>query len=68
MQTITYSISNISCGHCVMHIKQALNELEGIQSVEGDVQGKEVTVEFTDPATDKLIRETLVSINYPAQD
>ena len=51
-----------------MHIKQALNELEGIQSVEGDIQGKEVTVEFTDPATDKLIRETLVSINYPAQD
>lgn len=51
-----------------MHIKQALNELEGIQSVEGNVQGKEVTVEFTDPATDKLIRETLASIDYPAQD
>jgi copper chaperone len=67
MKTLTYSIPNISCGHCVKHVKQALNALEGVLSVEGLPQDQEITVEFTDPATDELIRETLASIDYPAQ-
>jgi copper chaperone len=67
MKTLTYSIPNISCGHCVMHVKQTLKALEGVLSVEGLPQDKQITVEFTDPATDELIRKTLASIDYPAQ-
>lgn len=68
MKTLTYSVPAISCGHCVMHIKQELSTLEGVESVEGDPRGKHVTVEFTSPATDELIRATLAKINYPAED
>lgn len=67
MKTLTYSIPNISCGHCVMHIKKALSALDGVEAVEGDLTEKRITVEFTAPATDELIRKTLTEINYPAE-
>jgi copper chaperone len=62
----TFSIPNISCGHCVMSIKNELSELEGVKTVEGDPGNKSITVEFESPATLENIRETLKEINYPA--
>ena len=62
----TFSIPNISCGHCVMSIKNELNELDGIKLVEGDPENKSITVEFESPATLEQIKETLKEINYPA--
>ncbi len=62
----TFSIPNISCGHCVMSIKNELNELDGIKTVEGNPENKNITVEFESPATLEQIKETLKEINYPA--
>ena len=62
----TFSIPNISCGHCVMSIKNELNELEGVKTVEGDPGTKSITVEFESPVTLEQIKETLIEINYPA--
>ena len=62
----TLSIPNISCGHCVMSIKNELNELDGVKTVEGDPENKSITVEFESPATLEQIKETLKEINYPA--
>ena len=67
MQTICYSIPNISCHHCIMRITQALTAVEGVLSVEGDIPGKQVSVEFEAPATDELIRAKLEEIGYPAE-
>jgi copper chaperone len=66
MEKETLSIPNISCGHCVMSIKNELTELDGIEAVDGDPGAKTVTVEFDAPATLALIRDKLVEINYPA--
>jgi copper chaperone CopZ len=63
----TFTIPNISCGHCVMTIKNELGEIDGIQRVEGDADGKTVTVTWEPPATGEKIRTTLADINYPAQ-
>ena len=65
MATKTYVIPNISCAHCVMHITNRLNEIEGVENVEGDVTSKEVTVEFSEPASDEVIIAALEEINYP---
>jgi copper chaperone CopZ len=62
----TFSIPNISCGHCVMSIKNELNELDGVKTVEGDPETKSITVEFESPVTLEQIKETLKEINYPA--
>jgi copper chaperone len=58
-------ISNISCGHCVMAIKNELSELEGVGKIDGDPENKSITVEWETPATLEIIKNTLNEINYP---
>ena len=67
MNTVTYSIPAIHCGHCVHTIKMELSELEGVKSVEGDPSLKKIKVEFDAPATEDAIKSLLKDINYPVQ-
>jgi len=64
MTTRTFQVPNISCHHCVMTIQRELGELQGVKSVKGDVQTKEVTVEWEAPATWDSIKSLLAEINY----
>ena len=66
MGKTTFSIPNISCGHCVMSIKNELSELEGVKSVEGNPETKSIDVEWDAPITEDKLKETLNEINYPA--
>ena len=66
MEKKTFSIPNISCGHCVMSIKNELSELEGVKSVEGNPEAKSIDVQWDTPITEDKIKETLKEINYPA--
>ncbi len=67
MEKQTLNIPNISCGHCVMSIQNELTELEGVTGVDGDINGKTVTVSWDEPATLERIKAVLKEINYPAQ-
>ena len=64
--TVTYTIPNISCGHCVHTIKSEVTELEGVQSVEADMLTKKATITYEPPATEEKIKTILAEINYPA--
>ena len=68
MKTVTYTIPNISCNHCVHTIKMEVGDLAGVQSVDADVASKQATFTFEAPATEEKIKETLAEINYPAQE
>ena len=62
----TLSIPNITCGHCVMAIKNELSQIEGVQDVNGSPEDKNISVEWDLPATLDKIKATLKEINYPA--
>ncbi len=66
MTTETFSIPNISCGHCTASIQNELSEVNGVSRVEGSVETKSVTVDWSAPATREKILATLKEINYPA--
>ena len=66
MEKKTFSIPNISCGHCVMAIKNELSELNGVKMVDGNPDTKSVDVEWEAPITEDKIKQTLKEINYPA--
>ncbi|MCX6026567.1 MAG: heavy-metal-associated domain-containing protein [Chloroflexi bacterium] len=66
MLTVTYSVPNISCGHCVHTIKSEVASLTGVQRVEADLATKKVTIQFDAPATEQTLRARLAEINYPA--
>ena len=68
MESKTFSVPNISCGHCVMTIQKELGEIEGVSKVEGDPGKKEVALDWEAPATLEKIMSTLKEINYPAAE
>lgn len=65
MNTVCYSVPNISCNHCVLHVQKALQPLQGVNKVDVDLTSKSVTVEFDSPATDLQLRAVLAEIGYP---
>lgn len=66
MTTVTYSIPNISCGHCVHTIQSEVSELAGVQSVAASAESKQAVITFDAPATEDQIKALLKEINYPA--
>jgi len=65
MTTVTYSIPNISCGHCVHTIQTEIIELEGVQEVRASAETKTAVITFTAPADETSIKKLLAEINYP---
>lgn len=65
MTTVTYSIPNISCGHCVHTIQSELSELAGVQTVSASQDARQATITFDAPATEEQIKALLAEINYP---
>jgi len=65
MSSKTFEVPNISCGHCVMTIKNEVSDLAGVKTVAADQATKVVTVEWDAPATWDQIQALLVEINYP---
>jgi len=65
MTSKTYSVPNISCGHCVHTIQTELAQLTGVARVEASQERREVKVEFEAPATEDSIRALMAEINYP---
>jgi len=65
MESKSYTVPNISCGHCVHTIQTELRDLKGISRVEVSQADKRVAVDFESPATDEGIRTALAEIDYP---
>lgn len=67
MDSKTFKVPAISCGHCVHTIKMELGDLPGVSTVNADQETKMVTVMWDAPANWEQIRQTLVEINYPPE-
>ncbi|MBN2500049.1 MAG: heavy-metal-associated domain-containing protein [Anaerolineales bacterium] len=65
MTTVTYSVPNISCGHCVHTIQMEVGDLAGVESVKASNETKQVEINFDEPATEDKIKSLLAEINYP---
>ena len=58
-------IPEISCTHCINNIKNELQDMPGIVSVDGDVAAKNIAVKWEGPANLSDIIEILQDIGYP---
>jgi len=67
MESKTFVVPNISCGHCVHTIEIEISDVQGVKSVKADQQTKQVTIQWDKPATWAEIEKTLTEINYPPQ-
>lgn len=57
-------IEGMSCGHCVMHVKNALMELEGVANVEVNLDDKSALVELSSAVEDSTLKEAVEDAGY----
>lgn len=56
-------IEGMSCGHCVMHVKEALEDL-GAANVEVSLEKKQALAEVDDSITDEKIKFAVEDAGY----
>lgn len=67
MNSKTFKVPNISCGHCVNTVEMEVGEISGVTNVKADESTKQVVVEWSDPANWEQINTLLQEINYPPE-
>jgi copper chaperone CopZ len=68
MEAKTFVVPNIGCDGCVRTVENEVKDIAGVQSVSGDVDSKQVTVQWDTPASWDQIKSTLTEIDYAPQE
>jgi copper chaperone len=63
MQTLTYSVPGISCGHCRTAITAEVSDVAGVSAVDVDLAGKLVTVTGAG-VDDAAVRDAIDEAGY----
>lgn len=65
----TLNVNGMSCEHCVKAVKGAVGELNGVDSVNVDLKGKKVTIEFdSEKVTAAQIKDAIEDQGYDVVD
>ena len=67
MNSKTFIVPNISCGHCTHTVETEVAGVAGVTSVKADKNTKQVTVAWEPPATWEQIAAVLQEVNYPPE-
>jgi copper chaperone CopZ len=65
METMTLSVPNISCHHCVMTIKREASYVDGVEFVSGDVEAKTATFQVDNNEALESLKAALAEAGYP---
>lgn len=66
-QTVTLSVSKMTCAACPITVKKALDKVEGVEKVEVSFEKKEAVVTFDDTKTKaKDLMEATKNAGYPS--
>lgn len=57
-------VEGMSCGHCVNHVKTALEELSGVNSVSVDLASKTAVVEASSEVDNADIKAAIEEAGY----
>jgi copper ion binding protein len=57
-------VEGMSCGHCVNHVKEALEELKGVTSVDVNLESKTAIIEANESVKDGDIKFAIEDAGY----
>ena len=63
-QTSTYTVTGMTCGHCVASITEEVQEIPGVQDVAVDLLTGAVTITSTEPLDDDAVRGAVEEAGY----
>ena len=61
-------VEGMSCGHCVNHVKNALEELSGVSNVSVDLNSKAAVVEASSEVDNADIKAAIEDAGYEVVD
>ena len=64
MSTSTFTVSGMTCAHCVASVTEEIEELRGVSAVEVDLPSGAVTVVSDGPLDAHAVREAVEEAGY----
>jgi copper chaperone len=64
MATTTYTVSGMTCGHCVNAVTSELSQLDGVTDVQVDLASGAVTVTSAEPLDDAAVAAAVDEAGY----
>jgi copper chaperone len=68
MSTSTYSVTGMTCGHCVRAVSTEVGAIPGVSDVQVDLASGSVTVTSEQPVDRAEVRDAVVEAGYELQD
>lgn len=62
--TSTYTVTGMTCGHCVMSVTEEVTEVPGVTDVDVDLDSGRLTVTSETPVDDALIVSAVTEAGY----
>ena len=63
-QIQTYTVTGMTCGHCVSAVTDEVGKLDGVQAVDVDLTSGRVTVESEGPLDDAAVAAAVDEAGY----
>ena len=57
-------IEGMTCAHCVKHVEEALNELDGVISAKANLEEKNAHVKLDQDISDNMFKEAIEEVGY----
>ncbi|KRE42678.1 heavy-metal-associated domain-containing protein [Knoellia sp. Soil729] len=64
MSTQTWTVTGMTCGHCVASVTEEVSEIAGVENVDVDLATGAVTVTSTTPLEDDAVRAAVEEAGY----
>ncbi len=64
MKEIKLNVEGMTCGGCENRIKNALSEIEGVESVTANHETKEVTITLNAEVEEDTLKETINDLGF----
>lgn len=62
--TATYTVSGMTCGHCVASVKEEVSDIPGVTEVEVDLETGRLVVVAPEPVDSALVRAAVDEAGY----
>lgn len=62
--TATYTVTGMTCQHCVASVTEEISELDGVQTVDVDLASGQVTVTSEAPLSEESVRAAVSEAGY----
>ncbi len=64
MTTSTYTVSGMTCAHCVASVTEEINELDGVRAVQVDLESGQVRITSDRELSDDSVRNAVEEAGY----